>query len=337
VVSQRTLGFFASIALSLLACSRDGDVDVTSNPPEAGGDGGDADDSNPQQDGPVDSAPLRLVTWNVHDFYDTIAGNCTQCMAGLETVSTATHFQQKLSATTQQLAKLAGDVVMLQEVENAGILDKIAQSAALASLNYQYRYLFPGNDPRGINIGLLSRYPVDSALSHKDDSFTRIDRPTTAFRYARDCLEVHMTYHSKHVALLGVHFKARPDETDQVDRRLAEAQHTRALADYISQGDPSAYVWVLGDYNDDEGAPAYLAVQNGQSGPKYVDAPSVVAKLERYSYVYNSVRQLIDHLFASPAPASRLDQASVALPHDSTDSNDTPSDHDPIAATYQVP
>jgi len=337
VISQRFVVFLAAIALSLVACSRDGDVDVTSNPTEAGNDGGDTDDSNPPLDGPGDSTPLRLVTWNVHDFYDTISGNCTQCMPGLETVSTAVAFQQKLSATTQQLAKLAGDVVMLQEIENAGVLDKIAQSSALASLKYQYRYLFPGNDPRGINIGLMSRYPVDTAASHKDDSFTRVDRPTTAFRYARDCLEVHMTYHGTHVALLGVHFKARPDDADQVDRRLAEAQHTRAIADLISQADPSAYLWVLGDYNDDDGAPAYLAVQNGQAGPTYVDAASVIPKLQRYSYVYNSVRQLIDHMFASPDPASRLDPASVLLPHDSTSSNDTPSDHDPIAATYLMP
>jgi endonuclease/exonuclease/phosphatase family metal-dependent hydrolase len=324
------LGF----VLTLAGCSRDGDVDVTSNPTEAGDDAGDSDDSNPPVEA-GDPAPLRLVTWNVHDFYDTVSGNCKQCMAGLEVVPTASQFQQKLDAASKALAKLAGDVVMLQEVENQSILDRLAQSSALASLKYQYRYSLPGNDPRGINLGLMSRYPIDSTKSHKDDSFTRVDRPTTAFRYARDCLEVHMTYQGKHVALLGVHFKARPDESDQVDRRLAEGQHTRAIADYISQGDPSAYVWILGDFNDDVGAPAFLAVQNGQAGPKFVDAPSVssIPKVDQYSYVYDSTRQLIDHLFAAPAPASRLDQASVVISHDST----LPSDHDPIAATYMVP
>jgi predicted extracellular nuclease len=220
---------------------------------------------------------------------------------------------------------------MLQEIENLGVLDKLAASPALAPFQYQYRTLLPGNDPRGINIGFMSRYPVKDAYTHRNDTFTREDVPGQVYKYTRDALEVHMIHEGKHLVFIGVHFKAKA-APDDPDRRLAEAQHSRTIADTILQGDPSAYLWVLGDYNDTPGSMPVLAVQDGKYGPKYEDAANYVPVVDRYTYKYAGQKQLIDHLFASPGPAQRIDSSSVTILHDPSD-----SDHAPIAATYQVP
>ncbi|MBI5535475.1 MAG: endonuclease/exonuclease/phosphatase family protein [Deltaproteobacteria bacterium] len=277
-------------------------------------------------------APFRIVTWNVWALYDNVPGNCANnCPYEPTPAPSASDYQAKINSTASLLSKLAGDVVMLEEVENTAVLDKLASTPALASFNYQYRTLLPGNDPSGKNMAFMSRYPVDNVYSHKDDQFTREDAPAKVYRYTRDALEVHMTYRGKHVVLIGVHLRSKADPDDP-DKRLAEAQHARAIADFALQGDPSAYVWILGDFNDLPGSPPVLAVQTGKAGPNFSDATELVAAPDRYSYVYNGKKELIDHLFANPGAAQRIDAQSVFISHEASD-----SDHAPVAATYQVP
>jgi endonuclease/exonuclease/phosphatase family metal-dependent hydrolase len=324
-------------ALVVYGCSSDDHV-LQQPPPTTPGDDAAADDDavggdavDAEQPEAWTPAPLRVVTWNVHDFYDDIANNCQDCPYE-PTPKTTSEYQSKISQVGGILAKLAGDVVMLEEIENIGVLEKLAGSSALASLQYQYRYLFRGNDPRGINMGFLSRYPVDNAISHKDEQFTEIVNPGKVYDFTRDALEIHMRYRGKHVALVGVHFKAKSGTDDFAENRLAEAEQARKIADGILTGDSSAYVWVLGDFNDSTGSPPYLAVQNGKSGPKYEDVASKAPTADQYSFIYDNQKSLIDHMFASPGAFQRLVSNSVTIQHGAL-----PSDHAPIAATFQVP
>ncbi len=296
--------------------------------PDTGGDG---------QDGSIvaDTTPgaLRVVTWNAHDLYDDIADNCDRCpyYDATQTPSTA-EYATKVDGVVKTLAKLGGDVVFLEEVENQAVLDRIAASPELAGFNYQTRLLVRGNDPRGVNIGLLSRIAVDRFLSHRTDRFTNMDQPTTLHRFARDALEVHMTVRGKPVTFIGVHFKAKvqPDDPDQ---RLAEAQRSREIADELLKADEGAYVFILGDFNDYPGSAPLVAVRDGRSKLEFRNAAESLPQEQQYSYTYSGNRQLIDHLFASPAAAARLNKDSVVIVHD----KGVPSDHDPVAATYTVP
>lgn len=273
--------------------------------------------------------PLRLVSWNARNVYDDQAGTCGGC--SYEEVVSSSSYQSKVTSIAGTLKTLAGDVVFLQEVENMAVLDRIATNNSVASLNYAHRYLIPANDPRGINIALLSRYPVDAALTHKNDQFTKAGAGTV-YRYTRDALEVHMTYRGKHLIMFGVHFKAKLDPDDP-DRRLAEAQHTRALADAAQANDPNAYVWILGDFNDGIGSNPVNAVANGKNGPTYTDVLMQLPSSDRWSYTYSGDKMLIDHLFASPGANARLKAGTVDIMHETG----VDSDHDPVAATFIIP
>lgn len=331
---------FAAI-FPLCSCSADSSGQQQQPPPPSDASDEEQPDASPDAEADAEQqadteppeawapAPLRVVTWNVHDFYDNIAGNCG-CKEE-PTPKSSNEYQQKISSVAGVLSKLGADVVMLQEVENAGVLDKLAADPALASSQLQYRYLFPGNDPRGINIGFMSRYPVKSATSHQDDQFTREDKPAAVYRYTRDALEIRMDHRGKQLVFFGVHFKAKSDPDDP-DKRLAEAQYTRKLADNALKNDPSAYVFILGDFNDTPASPPFMAVQNGNSGPQFDAVAGYAPVSDRYTYTYGGQKVLIDHLFASPSPAMRLDKSSVTITHSTL-----PSDHAPIAATFQVP
>ena len=266
--------------------------------------------------------PLRLADYNAHDFFD-------DHLDAAEPVVTTVEYAAKVAAVGAVLASLGGDVVVLQEVENLRVLDALADGP-LATLGYGTRVLVPGNDASGIQIGVLSRRPFDRVVSHAADRF---DRPSGAgtTSYTRDCLELHLRVNGRHLALLGVHFKAK-SPPDDADRRLAEGLHTRAIADSIAASDPSVAIAILGDFNDLPGSPPLLAVA-GAAPDLYVDVATQVA--DAWSYDYQGAHQLIDHQMVSPRLFGWLEAGSVTLLHGAE--ADLASDHAPVAATYDVP
>lgn len=274
---------------------------------------------------PLPPKPLRLADYNTHDFFDDLKD-------GTEQVDSTAEYQAHLASVGAVVGALDPDIVVLQEVEKLGVLDALAEGP-LASSGYATRVLVPGNDPRGINIGVLSRYPFDDVVSHKDDSFLEDGTTSPYYRYARDCLELHLTFNGRHVALLGVHFKAKTPPDDP-PKRLAEAQHTRSIANTIAATDPTTAIVVLGDYNDTPDSPAVAAVA-GLSPDAYTDAPSVMTpQQDAWSYLYQGQEQLIDHQMANPLLSAMREATSVTIPHDAD--TDAASDHAPIAATYLV-
>lgn len=115
------------VALAAVGCSS-GDTNPVV-PAPSGPDGSTPDTSvvdvqgvdTEQQQEAWTPAPLRVVTWNVHDFYDNVLGNCANnCPYEPNPAPTASAYQQKVNSTAAILAKLAGDVVMVEEHREHG-------------------------------------------------------------------------------------------------------------------------------------------------------------------------------------------------------------------------
>ena len=103
-----------------------------------------------------------------------------------------------------------------------------------------------GNDDRGIDVGLMSRFPVGTMRSHVDDlrNGSRI--------FSRDCPEYEILLRSGAKLLLLVnHFKSKgfgtPAESNE--RRLRQAERVRAIYDAHRQAGVT-HIAVLGDFND---------------------------------------------------------------------------------------
>ena len=189
--------------------------------------------------------------------------------------------------------------------------------------------LIDANDQRGIDVGAISKIPFDQVVSHADDSFTLEGTNGPVYQYARDAVELHLTVGERRVVLIGVHFRAKT--MDDPDKRLAEAQHTRAIADEITLADPTAAVAILGDFNDLPDSPPLLAIQGSGEGA-YSNAAMLAPLADRWTYDFNGVLELVDHQMVSPVLWARLDKTSVAIPHGPQ--IDDASDHAPVVATY---
>ncbi len=318
--------------------------------PDAAGD--------PQDPGaaPAPPAPWRVATFNVENLFDPDPANG----AGGEEEASATPsestYAARLSAISTVVGRLGADLVVLQEVESRRALDELAEHVSPPG-RYPFRYLFEGNDPRGIDLAVLSRTPVARLLRHDTDVFrvltatceTEADASSPRcrdYRYARDCLELHLVVRGQPIVLLGVHLKARQDGTDADDaKRLAEAQHTRRIADRLLAEDPALPLAVLGDLNAWPTEPAAAALRGEPAacacaGPPLVSVTEELAAEDAHTTYSRDLDRpaLYDDLLLSPGAATLLIPGSVDIVHDEElpAAAAAASDHDPVAASLLV-
>jgi endonuclease/exonuclease/phosphatase family metal-dependent hydrolase len=268
-----------------------------------------------------DPEPLTVVNWNVKNLVDDVDD-------GEMFEDQDFQWEEHVSAVANVLNGLDADVIVLQEVEHTQIL-----GAVVAELDeaYPFHQVIDANDPRGIDVGVIARFEPDELISHQQALFSKVGTDDPKYRYARDALEIRITFNERHITLFGVHYKSK--ENDDPDKRLAEAQYTRGLADTTTADDAGTGVIILGDFNDVPGsAPVDWSV--GSDPETYVNTASHVPESERWTFDYQGSLELVDHQLASPLLAEMLDGDSVRILHGPE--VEAASDHAPIIATYQV-
>lgn len=198
--------------------------------------GTEQDFSVPTQDaepGPPDAAtdieagppqPLKVMTWNVKNLYNDKKDSPEVAVAD-ETILSTSDYQAKLAAIATVVGGVKPDVLMLQEVENQNVVSDLAAKLG----GFPHQAITQGNDPRGIDIAVLSALPFQIGPSHKDEYFKASSDPTQTFKFARDVLEVHLNVNGRHLALLGIHFKAEDGDPKSALKRVAEAEQTRKI------------------------------------------------------------------------------------------------------------
>ncbi len=266
---------------------------------------------------------VKIVNWNVHNFVNDVIDS------DVLAEELDANWQSHKTDIARVLREVDADIVMLQEIENGTVL--VALNAELDNA-YPFLVLYPGNDPRGINIALLSKIEVSLAKTHRSEKFKKAGDPHgPAYRYARDCVEVHIKVGERPVVLLGVHYKAK--ENDNPDKRLAEAQHTRAIADQLAEEDPERAMVILGDFNDTPGSSPYDWTL-GTDPSRYRNAADHVQAPLRWTFNYTGKLELVDQQMTNPVLYEMLDPNTVEILH--TDAVDAASDHAPIVATYEI-
>lgn len=282
-----------------------------------GGDGGNGGTG-------MNGQPLKIINWNVHNLVNDELDD-----PKAEFEKTDADYLEHRKAVAKVLASLDADVVLLQEVEHVKILEELNTQ----ELNGRYLHLsvIDANDPRGIDNGVMSKFPFEKLVSHQDDFFAKVGTSSPKYKFARDCVEVHLQVNDRAIALLNVHFKSK--ENDNADKRLAEAQHSRKLADDIRDNNPNTAIAILGDFNDLPGSLAYGAViGNGENS--YKNVAESAPEEDRWSFIYKGTKELVDQHMINPVLAPMLQVDSIEIVH--SDDVDAASDHAPIVATYQI-
>lgn len=134
------------------------------------------------------------------------------------------------------------------------------------------------------------------------------------------------------------HWKSKGgDETVNVVRRTAQAQHVAALVQATLDGDADAHVVVLGDLNDYLESGPVEALRTGVT-PTLRHVFQFISPADQYTYIFNGGSQILDHMLMTPnmihafAGASPL-HINADFPYpavtDPTSLHHS-SDHDPV-------
>lgn len=235
---------------------------------------------------------------------------------------------EKLAAT---LRELDADVVALQEVENRGSLQRFVDQW-LPDAGYGEVVLLEGNDKRGIDVALLSRFPVSKVSSYRHLEFT--DANSGGQRYRRDLLQVRLSSPTGfEFDVFVVHFKSKygGENDESLSLRVAEARATRGVLDQILKADPDARFVLCGDFNDALESDALRTIVGGGSGMLRCFADELPDE-QAATYRRAPYRSMIDFIFCSPAMARNYRPGSYRIP-EITDA-DSGSDHNPVVMVF---
>ena len=155
------------------------------------------------------------------------------------------------ASTAAVVKELKADVLCTVEVEDRTILSDF-NSQMLGSRRFKYPMLIDANDPRGIDVGILSKFEIVNITTHM------FDKDSKGTIFSRDCLEIELKlpdgrplyFLCNHLKSQGYGAKAANDA-----KRLRQAKR---IAEILS----SAYdlskdlVIVAGDMNDKPGSAA---------------------------------------------------------------------------------
>ncbi len=253
----------------------------------------------------------------------------------------------------QRIRAMNIDVLAVQEVEDIDTLRYFAAKELRGM--YRYRVLIEGNDPRLIDLGLLSRLPIGAVTSWQQA--VHPEAPDNLV-FSRDMLGVEILNPGRTRRLLTLynnHFKSRyvpPGmdtvvETRRADTKLRRQAETVARIVDARMRPSSRYV-ILGDLNDPPessflaplvSAPN-LGLVNGLANAEETrkarpDAPPPSsAWTHRYKQVGRPAQyHLFDQIWLSPALAQRQTGAWIDR---RTKHSDDGSNHDPARVRLRL-
>jgi predicted extracellular nuclease len=180
--------------------------------------------------------------------------------------------------------------------------------------------------------------------SHGDPALTlspgRIDPTNPVWTTSRKPLSGEFRFRGRPVIVIANHFNSKGGDQNADGRfqfpaqsstvqRAGQAQVVHDFVERVLDVDHHADVVVLGDLNDYQFSPAVAALRTGTadgSGPSILtDLISTLPKNQQYTYVFNGVSQVLDHILVSPAVAG----VQYQVIHINAEYADQASDHDP--------
>jgi len=257
------------------------------------------------------------------------------------------------TAIANRILAMDVDVLAVQEVEDINTLQGFARD----SLNdrYPFHVLIEGNDPRLIDVGILSKLPIGAVTSwrhaiHPDD-------PTHTV-FSRDLLEVEIlnpqrteklvTIFNTHLKSHFVPFNENPvlgaEEANRRRRQQAEiaariiTARTRSDSRYLMVGDlndPPESEFLAPLVRSNTLSLVNALVNPRETRPSRPDNPNptTTAWTHRFRSAGQSQHQLFDQIWLSPALAGK--QTDAVIDRRTKHSGDG-SDHDPAWITLAI-
>lgn len=210
--------------------------------------------------------------------------------------------------TARVIAAVNADVLAVVEVENRIALQRFnEQLLKPLQVDYPHYMVIDGNDERGIDVGIYSRFPIRSIRSHVDDGL-----PSTRI-FSRDCPEYEIELPSgDSLRVLVNHLKSKGfgNQTDNDARRKAQAARVAAIYQAQANG---ANIAVVGDFNDTPASDPLSPLlhgtdlQDAMTHPLYAGKPGA----RPGTFKTGTASGKLDYVLLNPALWSKVEDVDV--------------------------
>lgn len=243
-------------------------------------------------------ARFTLASYNVLNLFDKIDD------PGKKDEDTPPKSAESQAAVAEVMAASGADVIALQEVENIDILTAFRDQNGLAS-TYPHLLLLEGNDNRGIDVALMSKYPIQNPVSHKETTF-KVEGEKKKGHFLRDVLQADIEMPGKiPVRFFVTHFASKMGGQRADRLRKAEAKAAREIIQKETANFPGQRYVLLGDFNDTPESPAVKTFttpdkQGWALRDVFADAPDTVSYPTDEEAAAKWGRKKIDQILVSP-------------------------------------
>ena len=281
---------------------------------------------------PTGPDEFSIMTWNVENLFD------------IRDPHPSNPPKPSVSEYKVDIAKVANTIIAagaptivgLQEVENIGILEDVAEHESLASYQYQ-PYLIEGTDGRGIDNGYLVRGDVAEVVNVEQfiapEGLTSRPPLVIEVRVKTGAGDVTIFVANNHFTSMSAGIEATEP------RRTAQAEWNIEVMESVLAETPQAYYAVIGDLNSFFDSLPIDTLR--AAGLAHVF--DVLSASERYNYIYQGASQTLDHILVTPSLFDLLLRVEIlhvnadfAPPLSGDESPLRKSDHDPIVATFSL-
>lgn len=209
--------------------------------------------------------------------------------------------------TGRVISEVQPDILITVEVENRPTLQRFNEQVLGAKFGFAYQHfmVIDGNDERGIDLGILSRFQIVEIRSHVDDPAAN-GKPL----FSRDCPEFDIILPAgKRLIVIPNHLKSKRNGNSQATQKRREAQAKRAHEIAVAALTRSPFVLLGGDLNDTpDSSPLALLFTDGfedvMSHPDYPeDRPG--------TYQTGLAGDKLDYLIMSPKLQARLQTTGI--------------------------
>jgi len=207
--------------------------------------------------------------------------------------------------TAKTIKEVKADIFCIVEVENREVLS-FFNSELLGTGKFKFNMCIDGNDQRGIDVGLLSRFPIKNIRTHIFDKKAANAKPI----FPRDCLEVELEISGgRPLHIICNHLTSKLSDKAG-DKRKLQCEEIKKIihAHYNLKTD---LVVVAGDLNDTPDSTALGPLLNMQNLFDVLQLQFGNNMNNRWSYHYRGSFDQIDYVLVSKPLKDVFQRAGV--------------------------
>ncbi len=282
---------------------------------------------------------VTVATYNLQDFTDGLDDPNTPLDQGRR------KSQKSVDALGEIFQAMNADIIAVEEVEWKDLLTDFC-SKYLPETQFFISF-FRSWDPSGINVGLLTKYPITDEKLIDDILLKDPDGKTMIFNYgylegkpipfSRGILKVRVKIkNNQEVTFFIVHFKAGWSEQSP-ERRIAESTAIRQVVRQLYNENKEVDFVILGDFNDTPRSKPVKLLEGLDTDMPIKDVfdlePEKVSNKIRASHPSRNPYRPIDHIFVSPGMVENYVQGSAKVFRHPKESD--ASDHLPVICQFK--